>query len=545
LILAASYVLATGVASIDLAAGETVTVTYTNTERGKITVVKSALPNDLQDFDYTGDLGPFTLDDDAGVPGADMTYSNNKVFDNVLPDTYDVTEIVPTWWELYGIDILYDDGDSTYDLGTATATLVVDPGEEITVIFRNKGYGKVTVVKDAVPDDGEQDFDFTTDLNGAFTLDDDGGIDPTYSNTKEFAIVYAGDYFVTEASTPADWELTSITVTGDGDATTDLGTRTASIHVDPGEEIIITFVNERQLEFLKQFTGSGALDGFNAPTLYTGAYYSPLYSWTEYTKSGPNIWWEVTYSVTNEDDEAHNYIMWDKWGGNLLILNSEPFSFTGYDKKNDPGTLILANGEDFGIDYAGYSGYVGSAMYFDTAPYAPSDGTAFATLHSGDQQEGTNPGKGRGSNGKDGKSYDVDIRWEIGILEPGQTATLTIILAPGINPGGILQFSSPGCNTVNTGPRVRVYGESYADEDFMYSVDKTNQLHVCVKTSVPPEAGDPIILSASTVMETIIGQVSISGIIVASIVAVLSRLTLRFKFHSKLRKAISGKRKKN
>jgi hypothetical protein len=396
-------------------------------------------------------------------------------------------------------------------------------------------------VKDAVPDDGEQDFDFTTDLNGAFTLDDDGGIDPTYSNTKEFTIVYAGDYYVTESATPADWELTSITVTGDTDATTDLASRTANIHVDPGEEIVITFVNERQLEFLKQFTGSGSLCPYDTPLLYTGAYLSPLFSSTEYTKSGPNIWWEVTYSITNEDDEAHNYILWDKWGGNLLILNSTPTEFTGYEKKNNPGLLTLANGKSFYIDYNGYSGYVGSQMDFDTA----SQGNAFATLHSGDQQEGTNPGKGKGST-KDGKAYDVDIRWEIGELQPGETATLTIILAPGINPGGQLQFSSPGCYTVNTGPRVRVYadldgdGDPYEDEEFQYSVDKTNNLYICADCPVPPEAGDPIIINGITSVE----EPDTVGAHLPITVAFLPLMVLISTLYSKFRKTKNRKSKK-
>jgi hypothetical protein len=262
-------------------------------------------------------------------------------------------------------------------------------------------------------------------------------------------------------------------------------------------------------------------------------------SWTEYTKSGPNIWWEVTYSVTNEDDEAHNYIMWDKWGGNLLILNSEPTGFTGYDKKNQPGTLALANGEPFEIDYAGYSGYVDSRLYFDTAPYAPTQGTAYATLHSGDQQEGTNPGKGRGSNGKDGQAYDVDIRWEIGELGPGETATLTIILAPGINPGGILQFSSYGCYIVNTGPRVRVYEDGdYADDEFLYSWDWTNQLKICVQPTepTPPPSPPPIIYDSIA-----INPLAVNVIILAVLVMFLFIAQLKHNIVAKLRKTITYK----
>ena len=50
-----------------------------------------------------------------------------------------------------------------------------------------------------------------------------------------------------------------------------------------------------------------------------------------------------------------------------------------------------------------------------------------------------------------------------------ESATLSLILAPGKNPGGQLQFSSPGCMVINTGPVVRAYSAAY--EDFLYAVE--------------------------------------------------------------------------
>jgi len=112
-------------------------------------------------------------------------------------------------------------------------------------------------------------------------------------------------------------------------------------------------------------------------------------------------------------------------------------------------------------------------------------GIAYVTLHTGDQQQGTNPGKGKGTS-KDGSSYDLDLRWEIGYLAPGQTATLTIIVAPGMNPGGQLMFTSTGISVINTGPVVRVYKDgTYADSAFMYTVPETNVLTVYVVTPKP------------------------------------------------------------
>lgn len=101
---------------------------------------------------------------------------------------------------------------------------------------------KLTVVKDAVPDDPE-DFSYTTGLGAPFSLDDDA--DPTLSNTEVFLNVAPGMYTVVEGP-ETWWTLTSIGITGDDDYTSgDTGTRTATIYVDLGENITITFTNAR------------------------------------------------------------------------------------------------------------------------------------------------------------------------------------------------------------------------------------------------------------------------------------------------------------
>jgi hypothetical protein len=246
-------------------------------------------------------------------------------------------------------------------------------------------------------------------------------------------------------------------------------------------ELTNNFGNREILEFLKQFTGSGTL-GDTPPEGPFPGITSTIYE----TKTGPQIWWEVTYSVTNEDDEPHYYTLWDKWGGNLLILGGYPTDYEPGTGKKEAGTLTLNNAPAFKIDYTGYSVYLDThGDISDNIDYDPShtpsptDG-AWMSIHTGDQQEETNPGKGK-KNTKDGNSYDVDIRWNIGWLEPGETQRLIVYLAPGINPGGVLQFSSFDTYVVNTGPRVRAYETSdYANDAFLYSWDWTNQLTINV-----------------------------------------------------------------
>ena len=88
------------ITAIDVSAGENVTCTFTNTKKGSIKIVKDAVPNDLQDFVFTGDVTnctSFTLDDDAGVTGGDDAKLNEKTC-AVVPGTYAVDETPVSSW---------------------------------------------------------------------------------------------------------------------------------------------------------------------------------------------------------------------------------------------------------------------------------------------------------------------------------------------------------------------------------------------------------------------------------------------------------------
>jgi hypothetical protein len=236
---------------------------------------------------------------------------------------------------------------------------------------------------------------------------------------------------------------------------------------------------------LKQFTGVTVLPdgqslGFNATLV------DPTQVNVTGLKSGPYIYFNITYYFENSlnflgdsfDGQAHNFTLWDKWGGNLLALGSPPIAFNPAKGVNN---LTLADGSYFRIDPGltgphTYRGYIGNGL--DISNLA-SQGQAFITMHLGDQQNTTNPGNGKGTS-KDGSSYDTDTVWYIGELGVNESATLTLFIAPGKNPGGQLEFTSPGCTVINTGPRVRAYGNTYNNEDFLYAVDRTNTLKVCV-----------------------------------------------------------------
>ena len=110
------------------------------------------------------------LDDD----GTENNPENSSITLNVGLGIFDVTEILPSGWNLTDITIVDPTGDSSYSLTYANATLNVTAGEWVNVTFTNTKIGKITVIKDAIPND-PQDFVFDGNVTGSqFTLDDDG-----------------------------------------------------------------------------------------------------------------------------------------------------------------------------------------------------------------------------------------------------------------------------------------------------------------------------------------------------------------------------------
>ena len=255
----------TGTATIALAAGESVTCTFTNTMEGKITITKDAVPNDAQDFSFTcsASIGSFSLDDDA-----DGTLSNSKSTSGLLSGTYTCTENGPlSGWTLTNISCSDPNGNTTVNVGTRTATMVLDAGEQIACTFTNTGAGNISITKDTVPN-GPQDFCFNGDLpdvngvgTGDFCLDDDA--DGTLSNTH-IASVSAGTYNVNELGPTTGFDLTSLSCTDpDGGTTTNLVTATASIDLDPSESITCTFTNTQRGTVIVNKTAAGGDDTFS------------------------------------------------------------------------------------------------------------------------------------------------------------------------------------------------------------------------------------------------------------------------------------------
>lgn len=202
---------------------------------GTIIIEKDTDPTTDWDFYFTIDVSPtphnFTLNEDMG-PVSETLFA-------VPVGTYVVTEAADGQWDLTDIDIIESvTVNSGYNIITRTATINLEAEEIVTVTFENTA-GSITIVKDVVPGEADQEFDFTGDLGG-FSLDDDGVGD----NFITVFPVASGAYDVTE-SWLAGWRLIDIEfVESDtNNSTGDVGTGTATIILEVGEDVTVTFTN--------------------------------------------------------------------------------------------------------------------------------------------------------------------------------------------------------------------------------------------------------------------------------------------------------------
>ena len=206
---------------------------------GTIIITKDAVPNDAQDFSFTGDIPGCTvgpLDDDS-----DGTLSHTVTCSSVLTGTYSVQETpVPSGWSLTDLTCTDPSGGTTTNTGTGTASIDLAVGETVSCTYTNKKDATVQITKDAVPND-PQDFAYAVTGSGwsGFSLDDDS--DGTLLNTQTFT--FSGSNFGSKTVTetvPSGWSLTSLTCS---EGTTNLGTGQASFTVDPGDTITCTYTN--------------------------------------------------------------------------------------------------------------------------------------------------------------------------------------------------------------------------------------------------------------------------------------------------------------
>lgn len=224
----------TGLASINLLAGESVTCTYSNAKNAAITIHKVAVGGTGSElFSFTG---PPALT--GSIPnGGQLTGS-------FTAGTYSVSEAVPAGWDLTNIactggtvTITGATANPTngFEAGDTTVNITLASGGAADCTFTNTRRGSLTIVKNTIGGDGSFAF---TGAQG-FQIQTASG---TGQNTTAFASVAPGNYAVTE-TVPTGWSLTALTCSNG--STTSLANATASVTIAAGESVVCTFTDTK------------------------------------------------------------------------------------------------------------------------------------------------------------------------------------------------------------------------------------------------------------------------------------------------------------
>ena len=125
--------LSAGTVTIDLQPGSRVSIVYQDAEAapqpGYISVVKTTCP--------TNTAARFTFVSSA-LEGS-FSLTNGEVWTSgpLTPGRYIVTEIMQPCWTITGIIVVDPSGASTADLATGTATINLQAGSQVTIIYQN------------------------------------------------------------------------------------------------------------------------------------------------------------------------------------------------------------------------------------------------------------------------------------------------------------------------------------------------------------------------------------------------------------------------
>ncbi len=193
---------------------------------GTITIAKETLPDgSTEEFEFTGAVPGVISDGETLYSGC------------IVPGQYSVTELVPDCWELTGIDS--DDNNGSIDLPTATATINLDPGEDVVITYQDMQWGWITVEKQTDPEGADILFEFIGDRSG-FIGDDE--------QLTGLCLEPYKTYWSQEMDMWL-WELMDIMITGETHPAGtpsyyDLSERKVYFNLDPGEDIKATFTNK-------------------------------------------------------------------------------------------------------------------------------------------------------------------------------------------------------------------------------------------------------------------------------------------------------------
>ncbi len=233
-------------ATFNVAAGESVTCTFSNSKRGHMIVSKATNPpGDPALFNFTGD--------------ATGDISDSGMIDvEVVAGRYTTTETAASGWDLE--DISCDDNNS---YGTAqTAVFNIEAGETVTCQFNNVKRAGLTIVKQTAGNDATFCFNLSpADVDGYFCITTSGGTGET-----TLTDLAPGSYSVVEQAQSEYWMAISNNCSD--------GSTAGDIVLGPGDELTCTFVNYQFLPIPS--TNAWALILLTLALLAGGWYFRPL-----------------------------------------------------------------------------------------------------------------------------------------------------------------------------------------------------------------------------------------------------------------------------
>jgi len=219
--------------SVDVAAGETVICTFTNTKDGSLTIIKDAVGGDGT-FNFSHNVpavaSPFVIDtavDDTNILSVALP-----------PGGYIVSETVPVDWDLTNIacsgntdSTITIGGAGGFDPGDSGVAIDLLSGEDIICTFTNTKRASLALVKSVINDHGgtANATDWILDAAGPTPLSGAGGVAATQ--------VLPGSYTLSESAGPAgytagNWSCTAGSLTG------------SSLALPAGEVAVCTIVND-------------------------------------------------------------------------------------------------------------------------------------------------------------------------------------------------------------------------------------------------------------------------------------------------------------
>jgi len=234
--------------SVDLAAGETVICTFTNTSQGGITIVK-----EVEGTDGSFNFAASYLQNDFTLSDGQSNFSGE-----LSPGTYTVQEQIPGGYQLTDISCTGQTNSVVTPATNGVEIELVD-GDQVQCTFTNTQLGSINVTKLTDPAGSTQSFTFTGDAAGSIT----------HGQTITVGNLLPGTYTSTETLV-SGWDLTQIAC-DDGNSAGDINTATATFNLEAGENVTCVFTNtitRGQILVDKVTDPSGSTQSFAFTTSY-------------------------------------------------------------------------------------------------------------------------------------------------------------------------------------------------------------------------------------------------------------------------------------